>query len=119
MVYQPFHEFIEDYQGVFNLGHVSQWNYGFQLNAWLDDLVYHSFVRYSEEAVDQCWYPKKLSMPGEGLLCCFDCQGHELESCVTEKESYIKELETNLGARKEINGHQHSELKDRLRLGLS
>ncbi|KAG5548907.1 hypothetical protein RHGRI_014313 [Rhododendron griersonianum] len=64
MVYQPSHEFIEDYQGVFNLGHVSEWNYGFQLNAWLDDLVYHSFVRYSEEAVDQCWYLKKLPMPG-------------------------------------------------------
>ncbi|KAI8573180.1 hypothetical protein RHMOL_Rhmol01G0258800 [Rhododendron molle] len=45
MVYQPFHEFVEDYQGVFNLGHVTQWNYGFQLNALLDDLVYHSFVR--------------------------------------------------------------------------
>ncbi|KAF7148756.1 hypothetical protein RHSIM_Rhsim03G0100300 [Rhododendron simsii] len=37
-------------------------NYGFQLNVWLDDLVYHSFVRYNEEAVDQCWYLKKLSM---------------------------------------------------------
>ncbi|KAI8570664.1 hypothetical protein RHMOL_Rhmol01G0053600 [Rhododendron molle] len=64
MVYQPFDEFVQDYQGVFNLGHVSEWNYGFQLNAWLDDLVYHSFVRYSEEVVDQCWYLKKVSMPG-------------------------------------------------------
>ncbi|XP_058217257.1 uncharacterized protein LOC131328317 [Rhododendron vialii] len=63
MVYQPFHEFLEDYHGVFNLGDVNEWNYGFQLNVWLDDLMYHSFVRYSEEAVDQCWYLKKLSMP--------------------------------------------------------
>ncbi|KAI8525501.1 hypothetical protein RHMOL_Rhmol13G0235000 [Rhododendron molle] len=37
MVYQPSHEFVEDYEGVFNLGCVS---------------------------VDQCWYLKKLSMPG-------------------------------------------------------
>ncbi|KAI8568727.1 hypothetical protein RHMOL_Rhmol02G0223300 [Rhododendron molle] len=37
MVYQPSHEFVEDYQGVFNLGHVT---------------------------VDQCWYLKNLSMPG-------------------------------------------------------
>ncbi|KAG5525716.1 hypothetical protein RHGRI_032123 [Rhododendron griersonianum] len=35
----------------------------------------------------------------------------ELESCLAKKESYIKELETNLGAQKEINSHQHNELK--------
>ncbi|XP_058188532.1 mitotic spindle checkpoint protein MAD1 isoform X2 [Rhododendron vialii] len=35
----------------------------------------------------------------------------ELESCLSKKESYIKELETNLGAQKEINSHQHHELK--------
>ncbi|XP_058228342.1 uncharacterized protein LOC131336491 [Rhododendron vialii] len=63
MVYRPFHEFIESYHGVFNLGNVGEWDYGFQLNAWLDDLVYHSFVRYSEEVIDQCWYLKKLCMP--------------------------------------------------------
>ncbi|XP_058212219.1 uncharacterized protein LOC131324311 [Rhododendron vialii] len=40
-----------------------------------------------------------------------DLAGQELESCLTEQESYVKELETNLVAGKEINSHQHNELK--------
>lgn len=45
------------------------------------------------------------------FVCCFDCQGQELESSLAKKESCIKELEINLGEQKEINNNQHNELK--------
>lgn len=38
LIYQPFAQFIEEYQDVLILFHVSVWNYHFQLNAWLDDM---------------------------------------------------------------------------------
>ncbi|KAF7127342.1 hypothetical protein RHSIM_Rhsim11G0033200 [Rhododendron simsii] len=63
LVYEPLPQFLQDYQDVLNLGDVSGWSYGFQLNAWLNDIVYHSFVQYSEDAVDQCWYMKDFSLP--------------------------------------------------------
>ncbi|KAG5528361.1 hypothetical protein RHGRI_029136 [Rhododendron griersonianum] len=53
LVYRPFCQFVEDYQDLLNLGHVVEWNYSFQLNTWLDDIVYHSFVRYSEEGINR------------------------------------------------------------------
>ncbi|KAG5540258.1 hypothetical protein RHGRI_020477 [Rhododendron griersonianum] len=50
LVYQPFVDFVQDYRNILPLPHVLMWNYSFQLNAWLDDIVYHSFVRCSNEA---------------------------------------------------------------------
>ncbi|KAI8551832.1 hypothetical protein RHMOL_Rhmol06G0217400 [Rhododendron molle] len=63
LIYEPLAEFVEEYQGLLNLGDVTKWSFGFQLNAWLDNIVYHSFVQYSEEVVDQCWYMKDFSLP--------------------------------------------------------
>lgn len=51
LVYKPFDQFIEDYQTILNLGDVTTRSYGFQLGAWLDDIVYHLFVRYSEQGI--------------------------------------------------------------------
>ncbi|KAI8546997.1 hypothetical protein RHMOL_Rhmol07G0162400 [Rhododendron molle] len=50
LVYQPLGDFVQDYWNILPLGHVLMWNYSFQLNAWLDDIVYHWFVRCSNEA---------------------------------------------------------------------
>ncbi|KAI8525502.1 hypothetical protein RHMOL_Rhmol13G0235000 [Rhododendron molle] len=55
MVYQPSHEFVEDYEGVFNLGCVT-----FHFCVFL----YDQLLRFCCAGVDQCWYLKKLSMPG-------------------------------------------------------
>ncbi|KAG5521842.1 hypothetical protein RHGRI_034165 [Rhododendron griersonianum] len=63
LVYRAFGQFVEDYQDLLNLGDVIKWNYVFQLNAWLDDILYHSFVRYCEEGVNECWHLKNLFMP--------------------------------------------------------
>ncbi|KAG5528450.1 hypothetical protein RHGRI_029210 [Rhododendron griersonianum] len=49
LVYQRFGDFVQDYRNSLPLGHVLMWNYSYQLNAWLDDIVYHSFVRCSNE----------------------------------------------------------------------
>ncbi|KAF7143617.1 hypothetical protein RHSIM_Rhsim05G0146500 [Rhododendron simsii] len=62
LVYQPFAQFVEDYQDLLSLGNVAACSYGFQLNAWLDDIVYHSFVRYSKEGYcrDYCLVPAEM-----------------------------------------------------------
>ncbi|KAG5561983.1 hypothetical protein RHGRI_004875 [Rhododendron griersonianum] len=47
--------FVQDYRNILPLGHVLMWNYSFQLNAWLDDIVYHSFVRYNNKGIIKPW----------------------------------------------------------------
>ncbi|KAI8551269.1 hypothetical protein RHMOL_Rhmol06G0172400 [Rhododendron molle] len=61
MTHKPFDCFLEDYREILPLGTVVEWNFSCQLGAWLDDIVYHSFVRYSEERVGHCWYLKYVS----------------------------------------------------------
>ncbi|KAG5536842.1 hypothetical protein RHGRI_024319 [Rhododendron griersonianum] len=62
LIYRASEEFVEEYQELLHLGPVVEWNYVFQLNAWLDDIVYHSFVRHSTAGVPSFWYCKTLSM---------------------------------------------------------
>ncbi|KAF7154272.1 hypothetical protein RHSIM_Rhsim01G0128100 [Rhododendron simsii] len=60
-------------EDILSLGHVVEWNYNFQLSAWLDNIVYHSCVRYNEEGVNLCWHLKYTTVhnvtEGEGKLC--------------------------------------------------
>ncbi|KAF7140258.1 hypothetical protein RHSIM_Rhsim06G0102400 [Rhododendron simsii] len=63
LIYRAFNQFVEEYQDLLHLGSVVEWNYVFLLNAWLYDIVYHSFVRHSTGGVSQFWYFKSLSMP--------------------------------------------------------
>lgn len=46
-----------------------------------------------------------------GLCLLLGLQWQELESSLTKKEQYIKELECNLFEQKEINSRQHGEIK--------
>lgn len=55
LVYQPFVDFVQDYWNILPLPHVLMWNYSFQLNAWLDDIVYYSFVSCSNEGITKPW----------------------------------------------------------------
>lgn len=45
LCYEAFDQFEEEYHFFF----LCVWNYRFQLGAWLDDIVCHSCVWYSEE----------------------------------------------------------------------
>ncbi|KAI8551267.1 hypothetical protein RHMOL_Rhmol06G0172300 [Rhododendron molle] len=45
MTHKPFDCFLADYREILPLGTVVEWNFSCQLGSWLDDIVYHSFVR--------------------------------------------------------------------------
>ncbi|KAI8553770.1 hypothetical protein RHMOL_Rhmol05G0042000 [Rhododendron molle] len=63
LIYRASSEFLEEYQELLHLGTILEWDYVFQLNAWLDDIVYHSFVRHGTAGVPSFWYFKTLCMP--------------------------------------------------------
>lgn len=45
--------FVRHYQNMLPLGHVFLWNSSFKLHEWLDNIIYHSFLRHSTEGVTQ------------------------------------------------------------------
>ncbi|XP_058195159.1 uncharacterized protein LOC131311652 [Rhododendron vialii] len=55
MTHRPFDTFLEEYHGVSPSTCTLEWNFKFQLAAWLDGIVYYSFLQYSEEGVGSCW----------------------------------------------------------------
>ncbi|KAF7153124.1 hypothetical protein RHSIM_Rhsim01G0173400 [Rhododendron simsii] len=70
---------------------VSVWSYGFQLNAWLDDIVYHSFVRYSEEGgVHTACLPSTLT-PHNAVVkfVYFNLYGPELRTGIETRLQYV------------------------------
>ncbi|KAG5539975.1 hypothetical protein RHGRI_020272 [Rhododendron griersonianum] len=52
----PYDTFLEEYHAVFPLTRTLEWNFKFQLAAWLDGIVYYSFLQCSEEGVGSCWF---------------------------------------------------------------
>lgn len=56
MTYRPFDSFLQDYRTVLPSSRALEWNFRFQLAAWLDGIVYYSFLQYSEEGVGSCWH---------------------------------------------------------------
>lgn len=64
MTYRPFDSFLQDYRTVLPSSRALEWNFRFQLAAWLDGIVYYSFLQYSEE--DACasslFYPKSCQI---------------------------------------------------------
>lgn len=69
MTYRPFDSFLQDYRTVLPSSRALEWNFGFQLAAWLDGIVYYSFLQYSEEGACASSFvlSKELSD-----LCCID-----------------------------------------------
>lgn len=49
MTYKPFDGFLQDYHSILPLSAVLEWNFRCQLAAWLDGIIYHSFLWYSEQ----------------------------------------------------------------------
>ncbi|KAF7137816.1 hypothetical protein RHSIM_Rhsim07G0148600 [Rhododendron simsii] len=49
MIYRPLDSFLEDYRTLLPSGSALEWNFRFQLAAWLDGIVYYSFLQYSQE----------------------------------------------------------------------
>ncbi|KAG5565709.1 hypothetical protein RHGRI_001579 [Rhododendron griersonianum] len=62
MTYRPFDSFLEDYRALLPSGSGSEWNFRFQLAAWLDGIVYYSFLRYSQEGIGSCWHFSSVSL---------------------------------------------------------
>ncbi|KAH7863857.1 hypothetical protein Vadar_022783 [Vaccinium darrowii] len=54
--------FVAYYRGILPLGNVFRWDFRKDVVAWLNSVVYHSFVRYSEQHVGRCWFV--LDVPG-------------------------------------------------------
>jgi len=54
--------FVAYYRGILPLGNVIRWDFRKDVVAWLDSVVYHSFVRYSGQHIGRCWYV--LDAPG-------------------------------------------------------
>ncbi|KAF7145554.1 hypothetical protein RHSIM_Rhsim04G0025800 [Rhododendron simsii] len=55
--FKPFNGFLQDYHNILPLSTALEWNFRCQLATWLDGIIiiYHSFLRYSEQGVDHCW----------------------------------------------------------------
>ncbi|KAI8530562.1 hypothetical protein RHMOL_Rhmol11G0069400 [Rhododendron molle] len=51
MAYRHFYSLLQDYHVILPLSTALEWNFRGQLAAWVDGIVYHSFLRYSEEAM--------------------------------------------------------------------
>lgn len=49
MIYRPFPAFLQEYDNILPLSAALEWNFRCQLAAWLDGIIYHSFLWYSEE----------------------------------------------------------------------
>ncbi|KAG5517512.1 hypothetical protein RHGRI_038045 [Rhododendron griersonianum] len=64
MTYRPFDSFLEDYRTLLPSSSALEWNFTFQLAAWLDGIVYYSFLRYGEEGIGSCWHFSSVS-PGD------------------------------------------------------
>ncbi|KAF7152067.1 hypothetical protein RHSIM_Rhsim01G0132200 [Rhododendron simsii] len=56
MIYRPLDSFLEDYYNLLPSATVLEWNFRFQLAAWLDGIVYYSFLQYSQEGIGSCWH---------------------------------------------------------------
>ncbi|KAI8551265.1 hypothetical protein RHMOL_Rhmol06G0172100 [Rhododendron molle] len=64
MRYMPVDSFVADYRALLPSGSTLEWNFRFQLAAWLDGIVYYSFLHYSEEGVGNCWHFLPISLDG-------------------------------------------------------
>lgn len=60
LVYKACDFFVRDYGEILPLGSVLRWKLSEDMSAWLDSVVYHSFVRYSVEGVARCWYLQEV-----------------------------------------------------------
>lgn len=49
MTYRPLDSFLDEYHAVLPSSHTLEWNFKFQLAAWLDGIVYYSFLQCSKE----------------------------------------------------------------------
>jgi len=61
LVYMASEIFVKDYERILPLGSVLQWKLNKDMAAWLDNIVYYSFVPYNVEGVERCWYMKEIS----------------------------------------------------------
>lgn len=57
------------------------------------------------------FYALFLAVVPDGSVLLLGLQWQELESSLTKKEDYIKELEKNLCEQKEVSNRQHNEIK--------
>ncbi|XP_058190176.1 uncharacterized protein LOC131307590 isoform X2 [Rhododendron vialii] len=56
MTYRPLDSFLEEYHALLPSSRSLEWNFRFQLAAWLDGIMYYSFLQCSEEGVGSCWH---------------------------------------------------------------
>ncbi|KAF7146448.1 hypothetical protein RHSIM_Rhsim04G0040900 [Rhododendron simsii] len=68
MTYKPFDSFLNEYRALLPSIRVLEWNFRFQLAAWLDGIVYYLFLQHSGEGayagVGSCWHLTYVSRPG-------------------------------------------------------
>lgn len=62
LYYRAASTFVASYRGILPLGSVFRWGFRKDVIAWLNSVVYHSFVRYSGQNIGRCWYV--LDVPG-------------------------------------------------------
>ncbi|KAH7838242.1 hypothetical protein Vadar_023909 [Vaccinium darrowii] len=62
LYYRAASTFVGSYRGILPLGSVFRWGFRKDVIAWLNSVVYHSFVRYSGQNIGRCWFV--LDVPG-------------------------------------------------------
>ncbi|KAF7127550.1 hypothetical protein RHSIM_Rhsim11G0024500 [Rhododendron simsii] len=69
-----FDGFLQEYHNILPLSTALEWNFRCQLAAWLDGIIYHSFLWYDEQGVDHCWSLSFVDVP-QGLQQYFPSNG--------------------------------------------
>ncbi|KAG5524323.1 hypothetical protein RHGRI_031108 [Rhododendron griersonianum] len=64
--YKPFDGFLQEYHNILPLSTALEWNFRCQLAAWLDGIIYHSFLWYNEQGTAT---PYPIAMVLEYVFC--------------------------------------------------